>query len=155
MREILFRGKHRDKGFVFGYYGVFKGSPQIYVPFTAEEEKRNQGHIFSAIGGLWYEVYAETVGQFTGLADKNGREIFEGDIVKFTDSPFGYSEVGSVCFHEGSFCIQYTYWSEVRFHRIGKTEKWQDMGASGTVTYEYELLGNIHDNPELLEADNG
>ena len=100
-------------------------------------------------------VNPETVGQFTGMPDKNGKGIFEGDIVKFTSNPFEHSYVGEVVFHNGAFCIKYKVWkTRIDYHRIGKTDTWQDMGASGEVTYSYEIIGNIHDNPELLEAAN-
>ena len=89
MREYLFQGKRVDNGeWITGYFGVFKGIPQIYVPFTEEEEKENEGHIFSAIGGLWYIVELESVGQCTGmnefvLTDESyNAPLFEGDIIE-------------------------------------------------------------------------
>lgn len=142
MREILFRGKRKDSGeWVCGF---FVNLPLVHY-------NRTEPLITSGETGTSYEIDPETVGQFTGLTDKNGKKIFEGDVVKFTDSPFGYSYTGVVCFNEGSFCIKYEYWKKEKFHRIGQTDKWQDMGASGIVTYQYEIWGNIHDNPELLE----
>ena len=148
MREILFRGKNDSGEWVYGWLG----HPQCYNTTT----KMISSVYFTEISDdlksrLNIIVDYNSVGQFTGLTDKNGKRIFEGDVVKFTDSPFGYSYTGVVCFNEGSFCIKYEYWKKEKFHRIGQTDKWQDMGASGIVTYQYEILGNIHDNPELLE----
>ena len=138
MREILFRGKRKDNG------EWVKGSFWDEIPGKL-------GGIAQYGSCVFHHVNFTTVGQFTGLTDKNGKKIFEGDVVKFTDSPFGHSYTGVVRFNEGSFCIKYEYWKKEKFHRIGQTDKWQDMGASGIVTYQYEILGNIHDNPELLE----
>lgn len=134
MHEILFRGKHIDKGFVYGYVGVFKGTPQIYVPFTAEEEKANEGHIFSAIGGLWYTVLPETVGQFTGLTDKNGKKIYEGDIIQ-------HGKRKGTIFYYGNFGMFMISWIP-------------NGGANifmNVLHTEVEVIGNIHDNPELLD----
>lgn len=156
MREILFRGQTRKYGekvrmgdgqklpghWVYG--GVLQGVGSHSIIYGGENVS-NPGENLDK----WC-VHTDTLGQFTGLTDKNGKRIFEGDIVKFTDIPFGYSYTGSVCFYKGSFCIQYTYWGKDCFHRIGKTEEWRDMGASGTITFEYEIIGNIHDNPELI-----
>lgn len=89
MREYLFHGKRVDNGeWVEGYLGVFKGKTQIYVPFTEAEEKENEGHIFSVIGGLWYVVEPESVGQYTGMHEfvltdeTRNAKLFEGDIVE-------------------------------------------------------------------------
>lgn len=136
MREILFRGKHIDKGFVYGYVGVFKGTPQIYVPFTAEEEKANEGHIFSAIGGLWYTVLPETVGQFTGATDKNGKKIFEGDIARFD---------------KGFFVVRYSD-CRMGFCFDGLFGRGCQPGFTTPHWEDVEIIGNIHDNPELLEG---
>ena len=147
MREILFRARRIDNG------KWVEGAPyQEYVEFWQEWEWFIQTkHPLTNVPYLHLEIDRKTICEFTGLTDKNGKKIFEGDVVKFTDSPFGYSYTGAVCFNEGSFCIKYEYWKKEKFHRIGQTDKWQDMGASGVVTYQYEILGNIHDNPELLE----
>lgn len=151
MREILFRGKRTDNGeFVYGYVGVFKGITQIFVPFTEEEEKENEGHIFSCVGGLWYTVNPETIGQFTGLTyknDKNGKKIFEGDIGRYqqTDGAKRNGKpitcIGKVVYNAktASFAVD------------GKDE-------AGCKYFDYfpikdfEVIGNIHDNPELLEV---
>ena len=133
MREILFRGKRVDDGqFAYGYVGIFKGKTQIYVPFTEEEEKENDGHIFSAIGGLWHTVEPSTVGQFTGLTDKNGKKIFEGDVLK--DITDGVPREVFYCNESAMFL------------------KKGILRSSLGNPLHLEVIGNIHDNPELLEG---
>ena len=143
MREILFRGKSIDDGrFVYGYVGVFKGTTQIYVPFTEEEEKENEGHIFSHIGGLWYTVQPETVGQFTGLTDKNGKKIFEGDILSTENGTFSNTGMGHILLYKGMWTSFYGQ------DAIGR----DCFDELHTVCGSREVIGNIHDNPELLEG---
>lgn len=148
MREILFRGKRVDNGeWVEGFYarllaGKGRESYRIYVGYA----ETDCGDFYPD----WYEVDPATVGQYTGLT-ANGKTIVEGDIVKSTDSLFRYSYVGVVCFYEGSFCIKFKGFRGDIFHRIGEKENWQEMGASGTLTYQYEILGNAYDDPELLK----
>lgn len=85
--------------------------------------------------GQLYEVIPETVGQFTGLTDKDGKAIFEGDI--FYDE---YNESNClITFDEGSFCI---------------VEDNVCQSACGCSMNGFEVIGNIHDNPELLRSDN-
>ena len=153
MREILFRGKRVDDGtWAYGYYGVFKDHHDIYVPFTEEEEKENEGHIFSAIGGLWHHVNAETVGQFTGYFDKNGIKIFEGDVFQLEDDIIGVVDYNHGCF----FLTEYGF-------RGAFTEGGYDEygGGWGVIDHEpmhfwfinkLEIIGNIYDNPEFLEV---
>ena len=148
MREILFRGKHRDEGFVYGYVGVFKGITQIYVPFTEEEEKANHSVLRSAIGGLWYEVDHSTVGQYTGLT-ANGKKIFEGDIVRgrhwtsYNDKNPEDFHLWRVDWNEKSGLITFvdspTTKARMSIHDFADFE-------------EVEVIGNVHDNPELLEV---
>lgn len=149
----LYRGKRKDNGeWVYGYLGVFKGISQIFVPFTEEQEKTNEGHIFSAIGGLWHIVLPESVGQFTGLYDARGKRIYEGDVIEFGSTDYYCSkEVGEVVFKDGCYGIEYipdyarklALKTSKSFHRIGEVDKWQDMGASGTIYYKYYKVGDM------------
>ena len=125
MREILFRGKDAcGRWFEGGYYENNTGKYIISPAFVA--------HL----------VDPETVGQYTGLTDKNGRKIFEGDIVVFAD--FFNDEI-----HRGV-----VYWCDLAF--------WFDCteteGDEGIYSLAYisanilEVIGNIYDNPEMLEG---
>ena len=139
IREIIFRGKRVDNG--EWVYGDLLTGTDILECWEISEK--------TGMGDR-YDIDPETVGEYVGIKDKNGKKIFEGDVVKFTDTTFGYSHIGEVCFDKGSFCILYEFYGRKKLHRIGKTDKWQDMGASGTITYSYEVIGNIIDNNELL-----
>lgn len=146
MREILFRGKNEYKGWVYGDLRNY--------------EKSGAKAIFSHELLHRVEVDPSTVGQFTGLTDKHGKKIFEGDIIRiFSNDYMGFDEIGKCEFKDGCFGVSYfPVWERKysfgswHFHRIGQISKWQDMGASGEVKYTYEVIGNIHDNPELLEV---
>ena len=96
-------------------------------------------HVCVIGGGLgigYKEVTPETVGQFTGLTDKNGVKIFEGDIVHIDNYDEGWD---SIEFKGGAFAVD-VEGREYDYTAIGWTE------------YEAVVIGNIHDNPELVEA---
>ena len=119
VREVLFRGKRKDNGeWVYGYY----------VSAAARE------CILQSLGCLWNDVIPDTVGQYTGLTDKNGKKIFEDDIVCGTDAiKRGFEVYGYIDHKNGSFVIV----GDVMTHY-----RWLD--------YNVEIIGNIHDNPELI-----
>ena len=130
MREILFRAKRNYNGeWVYGIY-----CPYNWNIFDEREEKP-QIIIISddkEIDGLWCEVIPETVGQYTGLTDKNGKRIFEGDILEgadYTPEDGGYGVVG---FDDGAF--------EVSGNNCVGTFHENYWGR------EFEVIGNIHDN---------
>ena len=128
MREILFRGKTSDGEWVEGFY-----SAEEYNPYIGKIEYIPRIQIIGKCVSLG--VLPETVGQFTGLTDKNGVKIFEGDIVRaFTR--FSEIYVSSVTYHEGAFWFKNWSWTKFLF----KFEK-------------IEVIGNIHDNPGLLKGD--
>lgn len=127
MREILFRGK-AGPIWVAGYLLVWpSGQMEICAQTPGEEAQMHK-----------MTVYPETVGQFTGLADKNGKKIFEGDVIK----RFWLG---------GELLYRVIYESDcARF--IGKC-----INRIGFTTIEgdgdcFEVIGNIYDNPELLEG---
>lgn len=140
MREILFRGKTVDKGeWVEGWYGEKSfGAWPLRAAITPCDDARN--------GYLHYEeIIPETVGQYTGREDKNGQKIFEGDIIAAVLPDSKYQRrfewpLMHVEFWKGSFFLA--------------TEHGSMFSAlSGFSPYvNFEVVGNIHDNPEMLKG---
>lgn len=135
MRKIRFRGKRKDTGeWVFGdlEYNHSKNIARIH---TYDEDGNYERQ---------HEVNHESVGQFTGLTDKNSKDIYEGDIVKFRvldDTVFEnvWKEyIYEVSFCNGCFCTHGTPLIK---------GKWK-----GYDMVNVEIIGNIHDNPELLKG---
>lgn len=133
MREILFRGKRLDNGeWVEGAYcsNVCDDSftPMIEMPCIVELEF-----------GFWYEVNPDTVSQYTGLCDKNGKKVFGGDIVRHynrLDDDTAY-DIGLI-YYDATQC---------RFKRTAAPGE-----ARVGEHCRYEVIGNVYDNPELLEG---
>lgn len=121
MREILFRGKRISGG-------------EWISGFLVDEK-----HI-----GDWVEaepIYPETVGQFTGLTDKNGKKIFEGDIIECWSE--GVKAKGTVQQNRGGLWIIYPAWQKHIMWGLCPNED----GST-----DVEIIGNIHDNQELLQV---
>ena len=133
IREVIFRGKRTDNGkWVKGYlYITHIGSHEI-GSYDAEIN----------IERLTFDVIPETVGQYTGLTDKNGKRIFEGDIVNVIyTSSLGeeFTQITTVRYDETECCFYPMRWEEDCVNCDYSTE----------IT-EIVVIGNIHDNPELL-----
>lgn len=131
-RQLKFRGRKSNGEWVFGSFiqDALEGSNSDLVSWGFIM-RYNRG-----VGKMeTIEVDRETVGQFTGLKDNNGVEIFEGDICSLLY--YQMRCVGCVEFNEkkSRFEIRSGGWT-VLFHEA----------------YKIEVIGNIHDNPELIEA---
>ena len=126
MREIEFRLRYKDKSWFYG------------VPLSKIKEDTVA---FKSFDGNYYDLMAiaTTLGQYTGLCDKNGTKIFEGDIVKVY---LAYKTI---------VCI--VKWEDCGY--VLQDIKIQDYKYSMGKSFELEVIGNIYDNPELLEVADG
>ena len=155
MREILFRGKRLDNGeWVDGCLAAY----DLICPNYPEDTSNATGDYYGQTPYVGFvEVDPETVGQFTGLTDKNGKRIFEGDIIKADNGK--QSSVSVVKFGDyypemffkmlDMFCPGRQHLLAFGFYAasIGKHEE-MILFQSQCV----EIIGNINDNPELLEV---
>ena len=146
MREILFRGRNKhSREWEFGCYykqTEFYGDEiEDHTIITSHEDLTYDQAL------LWYSVEPETVGQFTGLTDKSGKKIFEGDILKYQMNNKTVI-VGKIVFLCGAFVFE--------------SEELEQRCDLAFVTFAddeiaipqrcIEVIGNIHDNPELPEG---
>jgi uncharacterized phage protein (TIGR01671 family) len=134
MREILFRGKRVDNGeWVYGYY--FSSERDIEDGFVWRDipqiQQRYGDHY------QYFDVIPETIGQYTGLTDKNGKKIFEGDIVE-----------GFLSLHPDRKIHQVVYEDNGFYYRDEDGVGWHPDHITCV-----EVIGNIFDNPELLESE--
>lgn len=127
MREILFRGKD--------IYGKWRYGDLINLT-NAIKQICNHTQLEHA-----HSVDIKTIGQYTGLTDKNGKRIFEGDVCKNTKT----GKIVSVQWH-GTMAGY--VWSK----RKENNQHLFDFGELFRVYDKYEVIGNIHDNPELLKG---
>lgn len=134
MRERKFRGKDLVTGeWRYGYLVIWRGRPFI---LTSTNE----------LSPEWNEVIPETVGEFTGLKDKNSKEIWEGDVVEF----------------RASIRTVVVYWGGAFGYWLFEKESFKGFvpfAGNPNCTFNgrdqqdenFEVIGNIHDNPELLK----
>ncbi len=141
MREILFRAKDKNTHeWVYGcYVRMLSAAGFVHAILVPAENPDESNTIYPIIPG--------TVGEYTGLTDKNGKKIFEGDILKISE---GNDEddyvIQKVYAYRGVLCVD--YWTpDWDFNALAFLDN--DNG------FVFEIAGNIHDNPELLGGDKG
>jgi uncharacterized phage protein (TIGR01671 family) len=122
-REIIFRGKRIDNGeWVEGYLSYSEQCDRYYI----------------GVSELMHPVNPETAGQYTGLKDKKGVKIFEGDLLRVCKNKNGLLKVEFVNEYVGGWVLTHK-----------STDQHLSLGARKT--NDIEIIGNIHDNKELLE----
>ena len=155
MREIKFRGRNYDGIWMYGYL-MPTPKPQIHLGnkhcVCACPQK------MSKVDVVLYEVEESTIGQYTGLKDKNGKEIYEGDIVEWV---FFYERLGAnmgvkeddtivkgiIRWRQGGFVLEVI---ENDFENVG----YYSISALHTDTEsDVEIIGNIYDTPELIKEE--
>lgn len=128
MREIKFRAKRTDNG--AWVYGDLQHVHRINTKEQAEQSGRRSEPVVRV---AYSDVYEDTIGQYTGMKDKNGTEIYEGDVI-FQINVFG-GRMYSVEYINGAFCL------------CRNGDIWLTLVDVRISIY---VRGNIHDNPELL-----
>jgi uncharacterized phage protein (TIGR01671 family) len=138
MREILFRGKTKDGDWVY-----WNELGEINFDLTDIE-------ISLYVHLLNDELMFETVGQFTGLTDKNGTKIFEGDIVVTRYTNGKICSIGDIKFDCGVFGAEWTVHKKHKTMVGGWGQLHNLRRLDDDIINHIEVIGNIHDNPELL-----
>lgn len=155
MREIEFKGKRKDNGeWVYGYIHKYDNA-----------EQRGNVYIIPSHASVFYsyEVFPETVGQYTGLKDRNGKKIFENDIMRHYnfrcfEQIYNIKNLYQVVWVEYDVSFSLYFMSQGKAyntnHIISKKRLWSERNIhhEGSAE-EHEVIGNIYDNPELLKLE--
>ena len=156
-REILFRGKRTDNGeWVYGYPVGWQneGGDISIVDSRFGACIDESGNLMMLEAPFVTKVYPSTIGQYTGLTDKNGVKIFEGDVVRMHYFFENYHPVTLGAFEDESEII-------CKFSITPLGVYFESANMTGYLCdyledpeEELEVIGNAHDNPELLEENN-
>ena len=146
MKTIKLRGKGIDNGeWIYG------------LPTIRHDNKCFIQEIGSGYGQDGVEIDIKTLGQFTGLQDSKGKDIYEGNIVQYKKSEQGKQESFYLCTHEvvfykGSFGFQewYTDGNDNLKNRLIHHPGHLTIPDIYEIEFDIEIIGNIHENPELL-----
>jgi len=148
MREILFRGKRISNGeWVYG--GIMKVFNSNFKSESEEDLINFVPNCYSICAdGRLYPVHQESIGQYTGLDDKNGKKIFEGDIVKVFDRPRNRDVFGLIKF--GKFAFNVLFYIDWEKTLTGSNILMTELGYWHD---KIEIIGNKFENPELVEVE--
>lgn len=129
MRTIKFRGKSKGGKWLYG--DLLHRDGEIYIlPEDAVDSMNN------------YEVLPETVGQFTGLTDGSGKDVYEGDIMRIPETEFNVEIIGSVEYDRGLYVVR-SFLSGT-YNSLPWVIRKRQVGVKQST-----VIGNIYDNPEL------
>jgi len=139
MREIKFRGKRIDNGeLTYGSLVTYRGGElEIFTPFNPNDEL--------CMKNILEKVDPKTVGQYTTLKDDNGKEIYQGDLVKFEDRKIVYKVIWDP--------YRVAWW--LKDVKADKRERDSDNDHQQLLNNSWQrrvIIGNIYENPELLEG---
>lgn len=146
MREILFKGKAKA-GYKWEAEGEWVEGSLLYPDnengtvcriASSYLSSNNDGSVMVAA----YEIDPETICQYTGLADRHGKKIFEGDIVQYKDEVLGKVKTDEIKYNE----------THAAFCRLHKGEMGlQYLFIDEAIANQCEVISNIFDNPDLIE----
>lgn len=140
--EILFRGKRIDNGQWVVGFPLRKEMPDLHCYIISTFETERCAETIGISGSEMYEVYPESIGQYTNVLDGNRTRIFEGDIIEATHNK-NFLHTSYIKFDNG------TYWCKlISGSDIDDMESLYDQILDLGLT----VIGNIYDNPELLEC---
>ena len=132
MREIKFRGRDLDGKWQYGQLFIYPDGGVHIIDMDGYDDLEDETVI---------QVDKDTVGQFTGLLDNNGKEIFEGDIIE---------ENRGYCVKDG-IRTDFIFHSVVFWYKSGFMHK--GPGIFSDSFDNVKIIGNVHDNPDLLEVE--
>ena len=143
MREILFRAKDCENKWRYGFY-----SPLIWYP------SREQTPSIKESGGGDIQIKLGTLGQYTGVKDKNNKEVYDGDIIFLEEEHF----YGKVCWENLSWYIYWYGWIDKEglgtVYDIVNENPLSDELLTSEDKIWVAVVGNIYDNPEMLKGEN-
>ena len=172
MREILFRAKRIDNGnwIISGSVIHFKEENEVFMPPAGSTCVCEHNEITDNIARFhecnFAKIYPDTLSQYTGLKDKNGAEIFEGDIFKFKDEIWScyFTECGTEydSFEANNFAVvgfnEDTQSPDFVEYKLNESQVEADLHENHEIEFydfvsKLEIIGNIYDKPELMEQE--
>lgn len=161
MKPILYRAKAINRNPNKNYRTDHQNGDWVYGLVSCLDKYSAEMTNTDGVSGI--DVDRETICEYTGVTDKNGTRIFEGDIVRYSDEECYYSEeynefVGDIVFEKGAFGvgsrdelpIDLDYWCD-NDNFVSLWELYWNFNCTFDELPMLEVIGNIYDNPELLE----